>query len=83
MKYLLYLLTLIIGLTTSFFIWTYTKRANFDYNSEGRVFSSEDGVVYHEQAKEVYGIVALLGLILTTLLIIRLINKKTQIANKT
>jgi len=72
-----------MGLTTSFFIWIYIQRANLDYNSEGRFLSPEDGVVFHEQAKETYGILALLGLILTVIFIIRLIKRKTQIANKT
>lgn len=67
-----------MGLITSLFIWIYIQRAKLDYNSEGVFFSSEDGIVYHEQAKEVYGILTLLGLILTGLFIIRII----QITNK-
>lgn len=69
---------------TSLLVWIYIQRANLDYNAEGRYFSSEDGVVYHEQAKEVYGILTLFGLTLTGILIVRLIIKrKTQVANKT
>ena len=84
MKSILYILTVATGLITSLFVWIYIQRTNLDYNSEGRFFSPEDGVVYYEQAKEVYGILALFGLILTGTLIVRLIiRRKTQIANKT
>lgn len=84
MKYILYILTTIIGLITSLFIWIYIQRVNLDYNSEGRFFSAEDGIVYHNQAKEVYGILALFGVILTGLLFVRLIlRRKTQTANRT
>jgi len=67
-----------MGFITSFFAWVYILRANLDYNSEGKFFSSEDRVVYHQQTKEVYGILALLGLLLTGLFIIKLIKRKTQ-----
>jgi len=70
-----------MGLITSFFIWIYIQRANLDYNSDGRFFSTE-GLVYHEQSKEVYGVLAFLGLILTGLFLIKLI-KKIQMANRT
>jgi len=66
------------------FVWVYIQRANLDYNSEGIFFSLEDGVVYHEQAKVVYEILSLLGLILTGILVAGLIiTRKTQMANKT
>lgn len=83
MKYIAYILTLLMGLFTSFFIWLYIHRANLDYNSEGRFFSPENGVVYHEQTKEVYGMVAFLGFVLTGLFLIKLIKRKTQMANRT
>jgi len=76
MKYIRYIILLIIGLITSFFIWSYIQRSNFEYNTEGTFLSSEDGVVYYEQAKEVYGILALVGLISIVLLIRNLIQNK-------
>ncbi|MEZ4851687.1 MAG: hypothetical protein R3B93_24360 [Bacteroidia bacterium] len=78
MKYILYILTSIIGLITSLFIWIYIQRVNIDYNSESRFFSPEDGVVYHEQARDVYGVFALLGLILTGLLLAGLIMRRKK-----
>jgi len=69
MKYKRNLIILLIGLITFFFIWMYIQRVNLDYNTEGRFFSPENGVVYQEQAKDVYGILALIGLILTAVLI--------------
>ncbi|WP_299435646.1 hypothetical protein [uncultured Aquimarina sp.] len=63
------LIILLIGLITFFFIWMYIQRVNFDYNTESKFFSPENGVVYQEQAKDVYGILALIGLILTGVLI--------------
>ena len=58
---------------TSLFVWIYIQRRNLNYNSEGRFLSLEDGIVYSEQAKDVYGILSLFGLILFGLLIVRLI----------
>jgi len=81
MKYILFTLTLLVGLVTSFLIWIYIQRANLVYNSEGRFFSQEDGVVYHEHAKESYGIFALIGVILSAFLIIKLIKGKIQVTN--
>ena len=68
-----------MGLITSFFIWVYIQRVNLKYDSEGRFFSVEDGIIYHEQTKEVYGILALLGLILIGLFMAKII---TQITSK-
>ncbi|WNJ18257.1 hypothetical protein [Pontibacter sp. G13] len=79
MKYLLFILTGLLGLITLFFTWIYIQRANLDYNPEGRFFSAEDGVVFHEQAKIVYGMLALLGLILTVVCMIPLLKRKTQL----
>jgi len=76
------LLALIMGLITSFFIWSYTQRANLDYNVDGKHFSLEDGVVYHKQAIEAYGFIALLGVIFTGLFMNRLLRKKTRIVKK-
>ncbi len=71
-KLILYILTFIIGLITSLFLWIFIQRNSLDYNSEGVFFSAEEGLVYHEQAKDAYGFLALLGLILTVLLILKL-----------
>jgi len=68
-----------MGLLTSLFIWIYIQRVNLDYNSEGLCFSPEESVVYHEQAKVVYGFLALLGLVLTRIII----KRKPQNANRT
>ncbi|MEO9871436.1 hypothetical protein [Ekhidna sp.] len=76
MKYTHYIFILFIAIITSLLLWIYIKRASFDYDSEGRFFSSEDGAVYHEQTLEVYGLFALFGLILTGVLIVRLIIKR-------
>ncbi|WP_128755248.1 hypothetical protein [Aquimarina sediminis] len=75
MKYIYYIVILIMGLITSFCIWNYIQRANFEYNTEGKFLSLEEGVVYTKQAKEVYGILALIGLILTGIIVYRLIKK--------
>jgi hypothetical protein len=76
MKYALHSLVLILGLATSLFTWTYIQRSKFDYNSEGRFFNPMDDIVYTEQAKEVYGIFALLALLLTVILLTKLIKRK-------
>ncbi|MDH7447627.1 hypothetical protein [Aquimarina sp. 2201CG14-23] len=75
MKYIRYIILTILGCITTFFIWMYIQRANLDYNTEGTFLSIEDGVVYNEQAKEVYGILALCGLILTGVFFYKLIRK--------
>jgi TRAP-type C4-dicarboxylate transport system permease small subunit len=78
MKNIRYILTLIVGLITVFFTWTYIQRANFDYNSEGRFFSADDQIVYSQQAKELYGILTIIGLILTVILLLKLIKEHTH-----
>jgi len=76
MRYTRYLVVLILGLLTSFFTWNYIHRVQLDYDTEGKFFSSEDGVVYYEQAKEIYGILAFLGLIFTGIILYKLIRNK-------
>ena len=66
---------------TSLFAWVFIQRGKLNYNSEGRFYSPEDGVVYHEQTKEVFGILVLIGLILTGLFIVRITGKKTLRVN--
>lgn len=75
MKYIRYIIITILGCVTTFFIWMYIQRANLDYNTEGKFLSLEEGVVYTEQAKEVYGILALCGLFLLGVLVYKLIRK--------
>ncbi|MBG6130335.1 uncharacterized protein YneF (UPF0154 family) [Aquimarina sp. EL_43] len=74
MKHALSILTIILGLITIFCIGMFLQRANIEYNANGR-FLSPDGVVYYEQAKQVYGILALLGVFLTGTLIYKQIKK--------
>lgn len=74
MKYVHYIPVLVMGLITSFLIWIYSQRANLDYNPEGKHFSLQDNVVYYKKAKEIYGVLALFGLIFTVVFIIRLVK---------
>ena len=79
MKNIYRILTVITGLITSLFIWAYVQRINYEYNSEGKFFSTDYGVVYNEQAKEIHGVFALFGLLVTGILIaILIIRKKVQ-----
>ena len=78
MKYIYYIIIVIIGLLTSFFIWSYIQRSKFVYNTESTFLSPEDGVVYHEQAKEVYGILALIGLMVTGITLYALIKNLNE-----
>jgi len=56
----------------------YFKRLGLDYNSEGRFLAIDEGVVYHKQWVEIYGALAILGLILTTITLVRLLKKMKQ-----
>lgn len=76
MRYLLYILLIIIGFVTSVLTWIFIQRVALDYNSEGRFYSPEEGIIYNEQAILVYGLLALLGLIFTGILIIKLFAKR-------
>lgn len=75
MKYIQCVIILILGLITTFCLWMYIQRANLNYNAEGVYFSPESGVVYNEQAKEVYAILTLLGLISIGILIFKWMKK--------
>lgn len=74
-KYLHSIITICIVLITAFCIWSYIQRASFEYNAQGTFLSPDDGVVYREQAKEVYGILALIGLILIGIVTYKIIKK--------
>jgi len=65
------------------FVWIYIQRVNLDYNSEGRYFSLEEGVVYHKEAEAVYGFLAILGIVLTGLFLTRIILKIKSQRNTT
>lgn len=75
MKYVRYTIILTIALITSFCICNYIERVSFDYNTQGRFFSLEDGAVYHEQTKEVFGVLTLLGVFTTGILIYKQFRK--------
>jgi len=70
------ILLIIIVSVTTVFAWVYMQRLKLDYNSEGRFYSLQDGVVYNEQAIAVYGFFTFLGLVLTGILIIKITKKK-------
>ncbi|WP_234859077.1 hypothetical protein [Aquimarina aquimarini] len=82
MKYIHYIVIILVGGFTTLCSWIYIKRANFDYNTQGKFLSPEDGVVYNEQAKEIYGFLALFGLILMGIIVNRLIKKAKKKAKK-
>ncbi|WP_299895501.1 hypothetical protein [uncultured Aquimarina sp.] len=66
--------TIIIGSITAFCIWIYIEKAKLPYDANGTYFS-EEGIVYHEQAKEVYGLLSIIGLLITSILAYKLIRK--------
>ncbi len=69
-----YMFTIIIGSITAFCIWIYIEKAKLPYDANGTYFS-EEGIVYHEQAKEVYGLLSIIGLLITSILAYKLIRK--------
>gem|GEM_PF-5788880 len=55
--------------------WLALSRFGMDYNDSGRYYDPEVGVVYHEQAMEVFGCFAIagwLGFLLAVLACVRL-----------
>lgn len=64
------MLAAIIGSIAALFFWLYMLRTKYDYNDQGRFFSPEEGVVYHEQTQEVYGMLALVGGLFTIVLLV-------------
>lgn len=58
-------------LLTVVFGRTYIGRARLPYNEEGLYFDEKTMVIYHEQAKEVYGLVSIIFLALTVIAIAR------------
>ena len=76
MKLLLYILTVISIFITILFAKIFLQRVGLDYNEEGRYFDPELSLIYTEQAKIVYGIFAVIGLIVTGLLLFIIIRRK-------
>lgn len=76
MRSALSILTFLIGSATALFLWMYVQRAQLEYNSEGRYFSAEEGVVYLEQTKDTYGLLVIIGLVTTTILVTVWIRSK-------
>jgi len=64
MKYIRYIAIVILVVVTFFCSWMYIQTASLDYNENGVYFSAREGVIYYEQTKEVYGVIALIGFII-------------------
>jgi len=78
-KRTLIILTTILTVLTTVFGLTYLSRLRMKYNPEGNYFDENSGVVYHEQAVLVFGIIAFFLFILTILTAWKL---KANIFNK-
>ena len=61
------MLTTILTVLTAVFSLTYLNRLKINYNSEGNYFDKNSGVVYHQQAVIIWGIIALALFFLTIL----------------
>lgn len=66
----------ILAVLSSLFIWLYIQRSMLPYNSEGRFFDSETGVVYHQQTNSLIGLIAIVMVLLTVILVV--IRKKQE-----
>ena len=71
-KWTLVILTIFTSVLTFIFSLTLFNRIRMNYNTEGNYFDENSAVVYHEQAVFVYGILAFVSLLVTTLTIWRL-----------
>ena len=71
-KWTLVILTIFTSVLTFIFSLTFFNRIRMNYNTEGNYFDENSAVVYHEQAVFVYGILAFVLLLVTTLTIWRL-----------
>ena len=76
MRSALSILTVVISLATALFFWMYLQRGKLEYTTEGRYFSAEEGVVYLEQTRDSYGLLAIVGLVTTTILVTVWIRSK-------
>ncbi len=70
MKYLILTATIIISLLSFWLGCLYFGRVFLDYNSEGRYYSVEEGTVYLEQTCEVFGVLTIVGIVISSLLVI-------------
>ena len=61
------MLTTILIVLTAVFSLTHLNRLKMNYNSEGNYFDENSGVVYHQQAVIIWGIIALALFFLTIL----------------
>jgi len=66
-KRILIILTTILFVLTAVFSFIYLNRLKMNYNSEGNYFNENPGVVYHQQAVIIWGIIALVLFFLTVL----------------
>ena len=75
MKYIRYIAIVILVVVTFFSSWMYFQRANLNYNEKGIYFSAIEGVTYYEQAKEIYKVLTLIGVIIIGVAIYRFKKK--------
>lgn len=68
-KGLLGLLAVLSGLLTAALTALWWHRSSLPYNSEDRFFDEASGVVYHQQAVVVYGMMAVVFAVLTAVLV--------------
>ncbi|MFM2386984.1 MAG: hypothetical protein RL660_1741 [Bacteroidota bacterium] len=66
-KWILIVVAIIFAVLTVMLCWTFFSRARMDYNEEGNYFDQNIGIVYHEQAVLVYGVLAFISASLTVL----------------
>lgn len=69
MKYVLLTISVVILLLTFLVGSIYFNRLTLNYNSEGNFFSMKESIVYTEQALGVFGLLTILGVVLSTLTI--------------
>ena len=58
--------------------WVFIKRIRLPYNSEGRYFDEGSGVVYHQQAVVVYGLLSIIVLAIIVGVVYRLSRPKNS-----
>ena len=65
----LFYLSYFFGLLCILFSILTVSRAQLPYNEAGRYYDAKDSIVYHEQAMELYGVIAVVSLLITFLLL--------------
>lgn len=64
------LLTIVItSLFTLFSVYEYSKRASFNYTDNGTFLCPKSSIIYKEQTKEVYAVIAFVSFIFTVILL--------------